>query len=35
MHSLLNYMGDTMDKTAISYMGIKNISERISVEKEQ
>ena len=35
MHSLLKYMGDTMDKTAISYMGIKNISERISVEKEQ
>lgn len=35
MHSLLKYVGDTMDKTVVSYMNIKNISERISVEKEQ
>ena len=35
MHSLLKYVGDTMDKTVVSYMNSKNISERISVEKEQ
>lgn len=35
MHSLLKYVEQTMDKPAVSYMSIKNISERISVEKEQ